>query len=50
LHGEVNDHAHLPPSQFVPSEAAVRLATTATVAIATSLRDRLPMLIEGFQS
>jgi hypothetical protein len=50
LHGEVDDHPHLAASQLVASEAAVRLATAATVAIAMSLADRLPMLLEGFQN
>jgi len=49
LHDEVDNHAHLPPPQFVAGEAAVRLATMAAIAIAEPVADRLPMLFEGLQ-
>ncbi|MCA9145490.1 MAG: hypothetical protein H6821_13460 [Planctomycetaceae bacterium] len=50
LHGQINNHTELAASQFVASEAAGRIATTAPMAIANSLGNRLPMLIKGGQN
>jgi hypothetical protein len=50
LHGQINNHTQLAASQFVPREAAGRIATTAPMTIANSPGNRLPMLFEGGQN
>ena len=50
LHGQVDDHAHFPPPQFVAREAAVRFTTGTTVAIANPLADRLPVQFEDLEN
>jgi hypothetical protein len=48
LHGQIDNHAYSPPPQVVPREAAIRFATAASITIARTSGDRLPMLIQGF--
>jgi hypothetical protein len=50
LHGQINNDTELAASQFVPREAAGGIATTAPLAIANSLGNHLPMLLEGGQN
>ena len=50
LHGQINNHTQLATPQFVACEAAGRIATTATMAIANTVGNRLPMLLEGGQN
>jgi hypothetical protein len=50
LHGQIDNHAHPTSPHVMPSEAAGRLATTASITIANSLGERSPMLIQGFQN
>jgi len=50
MHGPVDNNAHASPPQIVPSEAAVRLATTATITIASTIGNRPPMVIQVIQN
>jgi len=50
LHGQINNHAYSPPPQIMSREAAIRFATAASITIARTPGDRLPMLIQGFHN
>jgi hypothetical protein len=49
-HGQVDNHAHPSPPQFVSREATVGIATTASITITRTLGDGLLMQIQGFDS
>ena len=50
LDGQVDNHAELAPSQLVSGEATGRVATTAAMAIASTLGNRLLMPIQCDQN
>ena len=50
MHGQIDNNAYLTSPHVMPGEAAGRLATTASITIAPSLGDSLPMLIQDFQN
>jgi hypothetical protein len=50
LHGQIDNHAHLTPPQFVSREATGRLATTAMIVIAIPPANGLSMLLKGIQN